>query len=261
MWHDILLQKDEASSRTVVAAARVNSMQKRLAISVNAAVYQIENEIEFKKAVEFLLQSVKDANGIFNGTVTGIVVTSGYTLSDKATNLRRMLQYVSERTSIPLGVRANNCDEIESWVQTKHETTLEILKFLGFIICHKLPTPGATPELSADNIINYFKRIVEIKKNPHLKLIAQTGWPSEGRTPENIVGSVEAMNRFWCRMIRLVNESVGLDLFTAFDEPWKNGHMHFPATAEPHYGWWVRVGNDSSGPNDFEEKINYRNVA
>jgi len=86
--------------------------------------------------------------------------------------------------------------------------------------------------------------------NPNLEvIIGETGWASEGKTffnPPNL-NTIEYMKNFWNAMKNWATKNrVKVQMFQAFDEPWKTG-----LSGEKHFGWWKRAPDNS---NHYIEK-------
>jgi len=81
------------------------------------------------------------------------------------------------------------------------------------------------------------------KVNPNIEvMIGETGWASEGETffnPPNL-NTVQLQTKFWNAMKAWANSNkVKVQMFEAFDEPWKAG------SGEKKFGWWKRADDNS----------------
>lgn len=83
------------------------------------------------------------------------------------------------------------------------------------------------------------------RHNPNLEvIIGETGWASEGQTFFNppSLNTIERMKNFWNAMRNWATTNrVKVQMFQAFDEPWKTG-----LSGEKHFGWWKRAPDNSN---------------
>jgi hypothetical protein len=159
-----------------------------------------------------------------------------------------------------LGVRTSNCDALSLSLtdenSTLHKPTLELVKQIDFINCQKLPaTSGNNVSKEVGIITDHFLNVrKEFSKNKNLTVIGETGWPSYD-TGNGQYTSIKLV-QFWIEMGGWAQSNkYRVDMFTAFDEPWKitlGKGVH-----ESHFGWWKRIRNDSNGEKAFQEKIDY----
>jgi len=217
-----------------------------------AGIWERNAEL-YPSVLNFVLENVNSANEDTPGTLSGLIVTSDYSsfhvaLKSLTINTRNH----SKIGTLDVGTRVDNCLEM----MEDERKYLGLLQSLNFVICTIFPSKFLTPKESADNIGQQMIQMLDKLNNLRLNLTVhlQTRWPSEQTTKENLQGSVENMNRFWCRINeRSEQNKVKIDLFTAFDEPWKD--ITRKETTESHYGWWIRIREDTSTTADFEEKI------
>lgn len=145
-----------------------------------------------------------------------------------------------------VGTRSHICGEI--WNGPNRDILGEIAKASDFIMCNLYPGPNSD---NADRAVQgisdayYSARDGFWKFNPQLEvIIGETGWASEGQSffnPPNL-NTVDYMRNFWNAMRNWASANhVKVQMFAAFDEPWKTG-----LSGEKHFGWWQRAPDNSN---------------
>lgn len=127
--------------------------------------------------------------------------------------LREYLNYVRERVNVPVSTA-------EPWhVWIRHS---ELADYVDFVAAHMLPYwEGVEIETAVDYVANCTEAL--IKAFPHKQvIIAEVGWPSNGRTRRWAVASEANEATFLRRFIeRAAKEKYTYYIMEAFDQPWK----------------------------------------
>lgn len=201
------------------------------------------------------LDASEVANGIYNGTVWGITVTSQY-VSDaiKAQEALDMITEVKKiskqkRLSLKVGIRIDNCREFIAQKRPEDDaeapayqeatpatyvplTSLQqglhkLAIISDYIICLFIP-PGKYVLSPFPKMIKLIQsdfrhvRDVLLQINPEMKVIFETGVPSRG-IGNNIDNNVENLKLYWYEMAKFAaKEHILFNMMEAVDQPWKN---------------------------------------
>jgi hypothetical protein len=133
-----------------------------------------------------------------------------------------------------------------------------LLTVSDFVICSRDPPTDLSQDIRkvVDDMGEDFFKIREILRGikPNISVVLQTGWPSWGKSRNGSPNNISNLVEFWNR----INEWAGktnfsVDLFEAFDEPWKNDLSKLyelgpegPAGAEGFFGWWRRYDTNET---------------
>lgn len=145
-----------------------------------------------------------------------------------------------------VGTRIHICGEI--WNGPNKQILSEIAKESDFIMCNLYPgrnSDNADRAVKGISDAYYSARDGFWQYNRNLEvMIGETGWASEGESffnPANL-NTVERMKNFWNAMRNFAtSHKVKVQMFAAFDEPWKTG-----LPGEKHFGWWKRAPDNSN---------------
>jgi len=243
---------DKADSNCLIAraAAQINREHNSVVLSVSQGVHQSDNGDIERKEIENAFLAAEDANRIRAGTVWGIVFTNEHVTSwdsgQKVLGMIRNNKAKAKQRGLRVGTRIHICGEI--WNGPNKNILIEIAKASDFIMCNLYPAPNSD---NADRAVKgisdayYSARDGFWEHNRNLEvMIGETGWASQGRTFNNPphLNTVENMKNFWNKMREWsTRERVKVQMFQAFDEPWKTGEE-----GEKHFGWWKRADDNSN---------------
>lgn len=242
---------DRADSNCLIsrAAAQINRDYNSVVLSVAQGIYQNDNPAIQQKEIDNAFLAAQDANGIRGGTVWGLVFTNEHVVNDqtgqKVLDMIRNNRDRANQMGLRVGARVHICGEI--WGGPNERILSEIAKNSDFIMCNLYPAPNSD---NADRAVQgisdayYSARDGFWRFNSNLEvIIGETGWASEGETFFNPphLNTIEHMQNFWNAMRNwATSNKVKVQMFEAFDEPWKTG-----LPGEKHFGWWMRAPDNS----------------
>jgi exo-beta-1,3-glucanase (GH17 family) len=151
------------------------------------------------------------------GTVSAIIVGSEVLLRGDmvVSDLRDIIRSVKRRTDVPV----TYADVWEFWLRYK-----ELAADVDFVTVHFLPYWEDVPlraEEAAAHVDQVRLRVVAAFPGKEI-LIGETGWPSYGRMRDGAVASRINQARFISEILdRAAREKFRVNLFEAYDEPWK----------------------------------------
>ncbi|ODM95569.1 Vascular endothelial growth factor receptor 1 [Orchesella cincta] len=276
-------------------AAEINLQLGYPALRLSVGIFR-KDDVNLEWNSKELLNAVaaaKFANEIFTGSVWGITVTSQYaTDAVKAHDVIEMINQVrnlNEENDLKLkiGIRLDTCSEfvaekrpeddagghtyfpVEGYSTplTRFQSSLhEIAKISDYILCITFPPPKYA-QLPTSSILEIMQKEflnlkLELRKvNPKLKLIIETGVPSEG-IGNGFKNSLSNLRQYWHNMAKFAKkEHLMFHMFEATDQPWKNIQdnvsprfdLNGPNGTDAHFGWWRRLNN--SYPPAYIEKV------
>lgn len=280
-------------------AANINQKLRYPGIRVSLGIFRKDDvNLEWKSKELFnAIQAAKVANAQETGTVWGITVTSDYVTDYvKARDAIDMIHQVKEINArenlhLKVGIRLGKCTEfiatrrpeddadVPAYNQmnvsanyvplTSFQKSLhEIANITDFILCITFP-PSNYAQLPFPNILKIVqKQYLDLRRalqkiNPKLRLIIETGVPSEG-IGNGFHNSLVHLRDYWYSMAAFAKqERIVFHMFEAVDQPWKNVQdisndqqrfdINGPNGADAHFGWWKRQNNSS--PMVYIEKI------
>lgn len=218
-------------------------------LSVSQGIFQNENPTFQQKEIDNAFLAAQDANDIFPGTVWGLTFTNEYVVNagtgQQVLDMIRNNRDRAHQMGLRVGARVHICGEI--WNGPNQDILSEIAKVSDFIMCNLYPGPNTD---NADRAVQgisdayYSARDGFWRFNSNLEvMIGETGWASEGQTFFNPphLNTLEHMKNFWNAMQNWASSNrVKVQMFEAFDEPWKTG-----LDGEKHFGWWQRAPDNS----------------
>jgi exo-beta-1,3-glucanase (GH17 family) len=151
------------------------------------------------------------------GTVTAIIVGSEVLLRGEmiASDLREIIRSVKPRVDVPV----TYADVWEFWLRYR-----EIAADVDFVTVHLLPYWEDFPpraEDAAAHVDGIRKQVAAAFPGKEI-LIGEAGWPSHGRMREGALASRINQARFISELLdRAREENFRVNLFEAYDEPWK----------------------------------------
>ena len=168
------------------------------------------------KNVQLINHAVSLAND-YPGAVTSVIVGSEVLLRGEMTvsDLREFIRSVRSRVHVPV----TYADVWEFWLRYR-----EVAADVDFVTVHFLPYWEDVPPRAEDAAAH----VDEVRKQLTVAfpgkeiLIGETGWPSQGRMREVAVPSRINQARFIAEILeRARAEKFRVNLFEAYDEPWK----------------------------------------
>src|SRR5262249_31778159 len=165
----------------------------------------------------------------YPGVITSVVVGSEVLLRGEmtASELRGLIRSAKARLNVPV----TYADAIEFWL--RHP---DVADDVDFVTVHVLPYWEDIPvrvEDAAIRVDDTRKKIAAAFPGKEI-LIGEAGWPSQGRMPEGALPSRINQARFISEVVALARrENFRLNLFAAYNEPWKR---QWEGTAGGHWG-------------------------
>jgi len=242
---------DQCDSNALIAraAAQINSQYNSVVLSVSQGIYQHPGDPDsMSREIDNAFSAAADANSIFQGTVWGLTFTNEWvTDSNNGPQVLQMIQNNADRAhgmGLMVGTRVNTCDQI--WGGDNQAILQQIASASDFIMCNLYPPSGANdPSAAVQAVSNayYSARDGFWQTNPQLEvIIGETGWASQGDTFNGAVNTEDNESNFWQGMKSWAQQNqVKVQMFEAFDEPWKNG-----LDGEKHFGWWYRQDDNDA---------------
>ena len=163
------------------------------------------------------------------GTVAAIIVGSEVLLRGDmtASDLRDTIRSVKPRVNIPV----TYADVWEFWLR-HHEVAADV----DFVTFHYLPYWEDFPRRAEDaaaHMDDILKQMVIAFPGKEI-MIGETGWPSHGRMRDGALPSRINQARFVSEILdRAAKAHVRVNLFEAYDEPWKH---RWEGTVGGHWG-------------------------
>jgi len=163
------------------------------------------------------------------GVITSVIIGSEVLLRGEMTApaLREIIRAAKARIDLPVGY----ADVLEFWLRDR-----EIADDLDFVAVHVLPywedAPVRAEDAAAhvDDIRKEMTRAFPGKET----LIGEAGWPSQGRMRDHALPSRINQARFFSELLTLARqEGFRVNLFEAYDEPWKR---QWEGTVGAHWG-------------------------
>ena len=162
-------------------------------------------------------------------TITALVVGSEVLLRGDMTagDLKKTIRAAKARVSIPVSY----ADVSEFWLRYS-----DIGKEVDFITIHVLPYREDVPvraEDAAAHVGGIHRQMAAAFPGKEI-LIGEAGWPSGGRMRDGAHPSRINQARFFSELVELARrENIRVNLFEAYDEPWK---QQWEGTAGGHWG-------------------------
>ena len=151
------------------------------------------------------------------GVVTAVIVGSEVLLRGEmtASDLREIIRSVKPRVAVPV----TYADVWEFWLRYR-----EVGADVDFVTVHFLPYWEDQPPRAEDAAahVDEIRRQVAVAFPGKEILIGETGWPSHGRMRDGALPSRVNQARFISEILdRARRENFRVNLFEAYDEPWK----------------------------------------
>jgi exo-beta-1,3-glucanase (GH17 family) len=227
---------------------KVPELASRIGLKVLLGVWIGRDHAKNAQLIDEALSVVKD----YPGVITAIVIGSEVLLRGEmtASDLRQTIRSVRARVNIPVSY----ADVWEFWLRYR-----EISEDVDFVTFHVLPYWEDFPvraEDAAAHVDDIRKRMALVFSGKEI-LIGETGWPSQGRMRDGALPSRINQARFISEILdRAKQENFRVNLFEAYDEPWKRrwegtvggywglfdgwhrGPKYPPATAITNHPFW-----------------------
>lgn len=151
------------------------------------------------------------------GTITALVVGNEVLLRGEMlpSELRQLIRSAKQRVNVPV----TYAEVWEFWLRYP-----EVAADVDFVTIHILPYWEDAPvraEDAAAHVDDIRQRLVQAFSDKEI-LIGETGWPSRGRMRAGALPSPINQARFISEMLeRSRGQNYRINLFEAFDEPWK----------------------------------------
>lgn len=163
------------------------------------------------------------------GTVTSVIIGSEVLLRGEMTaqSLRDTIRAAKPRFDVPVGY----AEVEEFWLRDR-----EISEDVDFVAVHVLPYWEDAPvraEDAARHVDDIRKEMVRAFPGKEV-LVGEAGWPSQGRMRDHALPSRINQARFFSELLTLSRqEGFRVNLFEAYDEPWKR---QWEGTVGAHWG-------------------------
>ncbi|CAN7696011.1 glycosyl hydrolase family 17 protein [Bradyrhizobium sp. LjRoot220] len=165
----------------------------------------------------------------YPGTVTSVVAGSEVLLRGEMTvgDLREIIRSVKARIDTPV----TYADSWDFWLRHR-----EMADDVDFVTVHMLPFWEDVPiraDDAAAHVIDIYRKVESAFPGKGI-LIGEAGWPSKGRMREVSLPSRINQARFISELRdRAGREKIRVNLFEAYDEPWKR---QWEGTVGAHWG-------------------------
>jgi len=192
---------------------KVPEIASRVGLKVILGVWIGRDRLKNAQLIETAISVIKDNPDV----ITAIIVGSEVLLRGEmtASDLRQIIRSVKARVNIPVSY----ADVWEFWLRYR-----EASEDVDFVTVHMLPYWEDFPvqaEDAAAHVDNIRKRMVAVFPGKEI-LIGEAGWPSQGRMRGGALPSRINQARFVSELLqRARQEDFRVNLFEAFDEPWK----------------------------------------
>jgi exo-beta-1,3-glucanase (GH17 family) len=192
---------------------KVPELASKVGLKVLLGVWLGRDHAKNALLIDETLSLVKDHPDV----ITAIIVGSEVLLRGEmtASDLRATVRSVRARVNIPVSY----ADVWEFWLRYP-----EISGDVDFVTIHVLPYWEDVPvhaEDAAAHVDDIRKRMALVFPGKDI-LIGEAGWPSQGRMRDGALPSPVNQARFISEiLVRAKQENFRVNLFEAYDEPWK----------------------------------------
>jgi exo-beta-1,3-glucanase (GH17 family) len=192
---------------------KVPELASRVGLKVLLGVWIGRNRAKNSLLIDTAVSLVQDHPGTISGLIVGseVLLRGDMTVGD----LRDTIRSVKPRVKVPV----TYADVWEFWLRHR-----EIGADVDFVTMHFLPYWEDVPpraEDAAAHVDSIRKQVAAAFPGKEI-LIGETGWPSHGRMREAALASRINQARFISEILdRARKENYRVNLFEAYDEPWK----------------------------------------
>jgi len=222
-YPDSLIKSDLAKLSTMAERVRtyavdpgldkVPAFAKQYGLKVSLGIWLSDiaelNEQQILRGIEVINQNPDVIDRVFVGNEA--VLRGELTAEEVATYIKRV------KEAIPQNIPVGTADVWSVWLENP-----ELAAASDFVGIHLLPYwEGIKAENSMDYIEHRFNLVKTTFPDKHV-VIAEAGWPSEGRVKKGSVPS-PAMEAYFLRhfLTAAQNNSYDYYIIEAFDQPWK----------------------------------------
>jgi exo-beta-1,3-glucanase (GH17 family) len=204
---------------------KVPEIASKVGLKVILGVWIGRDRLKNAQLIETAISLIKDNPGVITAMIVGseVLLRGEMTASD----LRETIRSVKARVKIPVSY----ADVWEFWLRYR-----DVSEDVDFVTVHMLPYWEDFPvraEDAAAHVDDIRKRMVVGFPGKEI-LIGEAGWPSQGRMRGGALPSRIYQARFVSELLhRARQEDFRVNLFEAFDEPWKR---EWEGTVGGHWG-------------------------
>jgi exo-beta-1,3-glucanase (GH17 family) len=192
---------------------KVPELASKVGLTVLLGIWIGRDRLKNAQLIETALSLVRDHSGVVTAMIVGSEVMLRGEMSE--VDLRETIRSVKADVDIPVSY----ADVWESWLRHK-----DISAEVDFIMIHVLPYWEDSPVRAQDaaaHLDSVRRRVVRAFPGKEI-LIGEAGWPSRGRMREGALPSRVNQARFLSETLeRARKEHFWVNLFEAYDEPWK----------------------------------------
>jgi len=192
---------------------KVPELASRVGLKVLLGVWLGRDRAKNALLIDHAVSLVKDHPGVVSALIVGseVLLRGDMTVGD----LRDTIRSVKPRVDVPV----TYADVWEFWLRYR-----EVGADVDFVTAHFLPYWEDIPpraENAAAHVDEIRKQVAAAFPGKEI-LIGETGWPSYGRMREVALASRVNQARFISEILeRARRENFRVNLFEAYDEPWK----------------------------------------
>jgi exo-beta-1,3-glucanase (GH17 family) len=192
---------------------KVPELASKVGLNVILGVWVGRDRLKNASLVDTAVSLAND----YSSVVTAIIVGSEVLLRGEmiGSDLRETIRSVKARVNIPVSY----ADVWEFWLRYR-----EVVDDVDFVTVHILPYWEDVPVCAKDAAahVNDIRKRMALSFPGKEILIGETGWPSKGRMRAGALPSRINQARFTSEMLdRARREDFRVNLFEAYDEPWK----------------------------------------
>ncbi len=192
---------------TVVEIPRI---ARKLGLNVALGAWICDDVARNKREVDLLLEKAKENNNVLR------VIVGNEVLLRNDIPIAQLLPYI-KRVREELKIPVSTTEPWHIWLKYP-----ELVQNVDYIGVHLLPYwEGISVDTAVDYCIERLRQLKEAYPGKPI-VIAEVGWPSEGRTRQNAVASAAIEATFLRRFLdHAEKEDYIYYVMEAFDQPWK----------------------------------------
>jgi exo-beta-1,3-glucanase (GH17 family) len=204
---------------------KVPELAAKVGLKVILGVWIGRNQAKNAALIDDAVKLAKEHAGV----VTSVIIGSEVLLRGEMTvqALRDIIRAAKPRFDVPVGY----ADVEEFWLRDR-----EVAEDIDFVAVHVLPYWEDVPvraEDAAQHVDDIRKEMVRTFPGKEV-LIGEAGWPSQGRMRDHALPSRINQARFFSELLTMARqEGFRVNLFEAYDEPWKR---QWEGTVGAHWG-------------------------
>jgi exo-beta-1,3-glucanase (GH17 family) len=204
---------------------KVPELASKAGLKVILGIWLGRDRLKNATLIETAVTLAKQSPGVVTSVIVGseVLLRGEMTVSD----LRAAIRSVKARISIPVSY----ADAWEFWLRYR-----EIGEDVDFVTIHILPYWEDIPvraEDAAAHVIDVHRQVALALPGKDI-MIGEAGWPSMGRMRDGALPSRVSQARFFSELLDWAGrENFRVNLFEAYDEPWKR---QWEGTVGAHWG-------------------------